>query len=398
MQQQFRCTSTKAVVQFNQTQQEKHVETTITQRSVPFFNYPHVFVFQEQEFLSIIRDIGRRGAFILQKDLADFERHLAEYLGAKNAIGVANGTDALIIALRAAGIGPGDEVIFCSHTYVATAASIHFVGATPVPVECASDHLIDPTAVESAVTSRTKAVMPTQLNGRTCDMDALQAIADRHGLLIVEDAAQAMGSCYKGKAAGTFGIAGTISFYPAKTLGCFGDGGAIITNDDRVHERVTMLRDHGRNADGEVVTWGFNSRLDNLQAAILDHKLKRCDQEVGRRREIASIYQDCLGDLGQLLLPPAPGSDPDRFDAFQNYEIEAERRDELRAYLKERGIGTVVQWGGKAVHQFEGLGFDVRLPFTEEMFTCCMMLPMNTSLSNDDVEYVCDSLRRFYGN
>ena len=202
-----------------------------TTRVVPFFNYPNVFTQQEDALVSIFQDVGRRGAFIMQKDLHDFEQHLAVFAGSRHALGVANATDGLHIALRAAGIGLGDEVIFCSHTMVATAAAIHFAGATPVPVECGSDHLMDPAAAAVAITSRTRALMPTQLNGRTCDMDALQTIADKHGLLIIEDAAQALGSRFKDKQAGTFGIASAISFYPAKNLGCLGDGGAVLTKD-----------------------------------------------------------------------------------------------------------------------------------------------------------------------
>ena len=143
--------------------------------------------------------------------------------------------------------------------------------------------------------------------------------------------------------------------------------------------------------------WGLNSRLDNMQAAILDYKLARYDQEVSRRREIASLYQQELGAIKELELPPAPGSEPDHFDVFQNYELEAERRDDLRAFLQGKGIGTLIQWGGKAVHQFERLGFNVELPYTERMFTRCLMLPMNRSLSDEDVLYVCAMIRQFYG-
>jgi dTDP-4-amino-4,6-dideoxygalactose transaminase len=309
---------------------------------------------------------------------------------------MANATDALHLAVRAAGLGPGDEVIFSSHTMVATPASIHFAGATPVPVECGPDHLIDPASVEAAITRRTKAIMPTQLNGRTADMEALCGIADRHGLAIIEDAAQGLGSRFKGRCAGTFGLAACISFYPAKTLGCFGDGGCAITNDDEMYRKLRLLRDHGRDDTGEVVMWGLNSRLDNLQAAILNHKLKNYDSCIARRREIAALYQAALGDVEGLRLPPAPDQDPDHFDIFQNYELEADRRDELRQYLRECGVGTLVQWGGKAVHQFPGLGFCQRLPYTEQLFQRLLMLPMNTSLSNDDVQYVCDCIRSFY--
>jgi len=369
----------------------------MNKRKVPFFNYPYVFTSREEEFMAIIRDVGRRGAFIMQKDLADFERHIADYVGAKYAVGVANATDGLHLAVRAAGIGPGDEVIFASHTMVATAAAIYFAGATPVPVDCGSDHLIDPDSVRKAITPRTKAIMPTQLNGRTSDMDALQAIADEYGLLIIEDAAQALGSKFKGKCAGTFGIAGVVSFYPAKTLGAFGDGGIVFTNDEEMYRKLLLLRDHGRDETGEVVMWGLNSRLDNLHAAILDYKLTYYDEEIARRRQIARMYRKYLEEVPQLVLPPGPDNDPDHFDIFQNYEIEAEQRDELRAYLSHHGVGTLIQWGGKAVHQFEKLGFNVRLPNTERLFERCLMLPMNTSLSDADVLYVSNLIREFYG-
>jgi len=365
-------------------------------RSVPFFNYPHLFVSRQEQLLDVVKEVGQRGAFILQKDLESFEQQLQSYTDAKFALGVANGTDALLIALRAAGIGAGDEVIFSSHTYVATAAAIHYVGATPIPVECGPDHMIDPQAVEAAITGRSRVLMPTQLNGRTCDMDALQQIASKHDLLIVEDAAQALGSKFKGRCAGTFGVAGTISFYPAKTLGCLGDGGAILTNDTDAYERMYRLRDHGRGFDGEVNGWGLNSRLDNLQAAILNVKIKDYDADVNRRREIAMLYQDLLGGMSELVLPPAPGSEAEHFDIFQNYEIETPRRDELKETLRTQGVGSLVQWGGKAVHQLEGLGFDVSLPYTERMISRSLLLPMNTSMTNEDVVYVCDTIKSFH--
>jgi dTDP-4-amino-4,6-dideoxygalactose transaminase len=368
-----------------------------TSMSIPFFRYPHLFAQQREEILAAMTAVMDRGAFILQSDLVEFETAVANFTGAKHALGVANGTDALIIALRAAGIGPGDEVIVPSHTYVASAASIHFAGATPVLVECGADHMVDPAAVEAAVTPRTAAIMPVQLNGRTCDMDALQAIADKHGLAIVEDAAQAIGSKYKGKTAGTFGIAAEISLYPAKILGCFGDGGILLTNDADMARKMSLLRDHGRDETGLVVTWGLNSRLDNLQAAVLNVKLRQLDAEIERRRAIARMYREGLEGIEDITLPPGPDNDPDHFDVYQNYEIESGRRDELRVQLEKDGIRTIIQWAGKPVHQFEGLGLtNVDLPFTDRLFTRCFLLPMNTSLTDDEVQYICDRVRRFY--
>jgi dTDP-4-amino-4,6-dideoxygalactose transaminase len=374
-----------------------HAMTPILTRSVPFFNYPAVFTADETGFMGLVRDVGRRGAFILQKDLADFERHVAQFVESSYVLGVGNATDGLHFAVRAAGVGPGDEVILSSHTMIATAAAVHFAGATPVPVDCGPDHLIDSKAVESAITPRTRVIMPTHLNGRTCNMDALEAIAGKHGLLIIEDAAQALGSRFKGKCAATFGNAAAISFYPAKVLGCFGDGGAVVTSDHAVYERVFQMRDHGRSTNGDIVSWGLNSRLDNLQAAFLDLQLKKYASVMCRRRELAAFYTGRLKDVAALVLPPAPDSDADHFDIYQNYEIEAENRDELKQYLKDRGIGTLIPWGGQAVHQLRALGFTQHLPHTDRLFTRLLMLPMNMSLSDDDVHYVCDHIRAFYG-
>lgn len=370
--------------------------TPVEAPSIPFFNYPALFADEEAELVALFRDVGRRGAFILQPDLARFEADLAAYLGARYALGVGNATDGLIIALRATGIGAGDEVIFCSHTMVATAAAIHFAGATPVPVECGPDHLIDPEAVEAAISPRTRAVLPTQLNGRTADMAALGRLAHRHSLTIVEDAAQALGSRFQGQAAATFGAAAAISFFPAKLLGSLGDGGAVTTNSAEVHGRMVELHDHGRRADGEIVSWGLNSRLDNLQAAILSHRLRSFGAAIERRRTLARLYCERLAGLEELALPPGPDGDPDHFDVYQNYEIEAPRRDLLREFLKARGIGTIVPWGGKAVHQWSRLGFEQRLPFTERLFERLLLLPMNLSLSDAGIHQVCDAIQSFY--
>lgn len=367
-----------------------------TIRTIPFFNYQGFFRARSDEFLRVITDVLNRGAFILQRDLEEFETHLAEYLGVKHAIGLGNCTDALILAVRAAGIGPGDEVIFPSHTMVASPSAIYWSGATPVPVDCGSDHLIDPASVRNAVTPRTKAILPVQLNGRTCDMDAMQAIADEHGLLIIEDAAQGLGSMYRGKKAGSFGLAAAFSFYPAKVLGCFGDGGALVTNDDAFARTVRLLRDHGRDENGDVVMWGMNSRLDNLQAAILDYQLTDYATVIDRRRMLAAMYTARLQGISALRLPPAPDSDPHHFDVYQNYEIEAEDRDALREFLREHGIGTIIQWGGKAVHQFPALQLSAHLPNTERLFTRCLMLPMNMMLTDEDVEYICNAIQAFY--
>lgn len=364
---------------------------------VPFFRYPDMFTMFADEYRHAMDSVLGRGAYILQKENAEFDSAFAKYIGVEHAIGVGNGTDAIMLALRAAAVGPGDEVILPSHTYIASAASVHFVGATPVLVECGSDHLIDADAVAAAIGPRTRCIMPVQLNGRTAKMDQLMALAEKHDLVIVEDAAQGVGSRFRGQSAGTFGVAGTYSFYPAKVLGCFGDGGAVVTNSGSVATHLRLLRDHGRDEDGQVVAWGINSRLDNLQAAVLLARLGHIDDEIARRREIAQMYQDGLGDVVGLVLPPAPNADPDHFDVYQNYEMESDRRDDLRAHLTQNGVATLIQWAGTPVHQFEELKFDVDLPRTDELFRRCMLLPMNSMLRNDEVEIVVNEITSFYG-
>lgn len=365
-------------------------------REIPFFNYRGAFGSLGEPLFDVIRDVIGRGAFIMQKDLVEFEQAIAKFLGAKHVFGVGNATDGLILCFRAAGLRPGDEVIFPAHTMVASPASVHFAGGVPVPVDIGPDHMMDPAKIEAAITPRTRFIMPVQVNGRTCDMDAIGAIAAKHNLQIVEDAAQALGSRFRGKAAGTFGIASSFSLYPAKVLGCMGDGGLVVTDDDAVADKVHQLRDHGRGRDGEVAGWGMNSRLDNIQAAVLHMQFRDYDTIMSHRRMLAAEYQRQLGDLPQVTLPPAPDNDARHFDVYQNYELEADRRDDLKVFLKEQGIGTLIQWGGKAVHQFPALGFRATLPVTERFFERCLMLPMNLMVTPDDVAVISGAVRRFY--
>ena len=365
-------------------------------RTIPFFNYARAFAEREDEYVGLFRSVLRRGAFIQQQELADFERRLAAYLGVLYAFGVANATDGLIIAWRAIGLPAGAEVILPSHTMVATAAAIHFAGGVPVPVDIDDENLIDPLAIEAAINERTVGISPVQLNGRTARMDRIMAIAEQHGLTVIEDAAQALGSRFRGRFAGTFGRAGVFSFYPAKILGCMGDGGAIVTNDAVLARRITLLRDHGRDEQGNVACWGLNSRLDNLQAGILDLQFRDYDRIIAHRRALAASYDALLRNVPQLELPPAPGSDADHFDVFQNYELQADNRDELREYLRANGIGTLVQWGGHPVHQHTGLGYQIHLPRTERFFGRCLMLPMNLTVSLADTAHIAARIREFY--
>ena len=366
---------------------------------IPFFSYPAIYKRYEAEFDAIFKDVCSRGAYILQRDLDEFETALAEFLGAKHAFGVADGTNAMVIGLKSHDIGPGDEVIIASHTYIATAAAVHLVGATPVFADIGDDYLMSAANAAKRVTSKTKAIMPTQLNGRCCNMDEIQALADAHGIRVFEDSAQGLGARFKGRSAGTFGGFGTLSFYPAKLLGCFGDGGAVMTNDDATAEQLKLWRDHGRDDEGEVVAWGTNSRLDNLQAAFLRFRLGTYDDDMARRREIASMYDAAFRGHDKLYPPKGP-SDGDNYDVYQNYEMAAEGRDGLRAALADQGIRTIIQWGGTPVHWFEKLGYGrdkiTDLSKTDWFFDRCLMLPMHMALTDDDVNAVVDAVVGYY--
>ncbi len=361
---------------------------------IPFFDYPKLYSDHKQKLLEIFDATASKGAFIMQSDLQDFENNLSKYVDAY-VLGVGNATDALELLFHAKDIKENDEIIFCSHTMVATASAIKFAGAVPIPCEAGKDHLIDVEKIEGLITNKTRAIMPTQLNGRVSNMSAINEIAEKYNLEIFEDSAQALGARFKGQHAGTFGAGGCISFYPAKILGCLGDGGAVVCNDYETYEKVKLLRDHGRSESGEVEFWGFNSRLDNIQAAFLNYYFEFYEETISRRRNIAEIYFENLREVSELHLPPSM-EDSDNFDVFQNYEIQAKNRDELKEYLRENGVGTLIQWGGKAVHQFKNLGFNQVLPYTEELFTKLLMLPINMTISDEEVVYVSKKIKEFY--
>ena len=364
--------------------------------AVPYFPYSQIWGAEPNRSSSLIAGAIGRCHFILQDELARFERALAAFVGSSYAVGVANATDGLELAFRAVGLRPGDEVLFASHTMVATAAAIHFAGGVPVPVDIGTDHLLDARCIDAAVTSSTRAICPTQLNGRTANMDAILAAADKHGLFVVEDAAQALGSKFRGRCAGTFGAAGVYSFYPAKLLGCLGDGGAVVTDDPDVYARLLELRDHGRDAQGDVVRWGRNSRLDNIQAAVLGARLEELPDSIRARRALAALYRELLEGISQIVIPPGPDSGGDHWDVFQNYEIEACDRDRLRRHLAGHGVGTLLPWGGKPVHQMRRLGFDQTLERTDKIFSRILMLPLNPSVTAEEIHYISSLIRSFY--
>ena len=273
--------------------------------------------------------------------MAAFEREYAAYCGCKHAIGVANGLDALHLALRAMGVGPGDEVIVPSNTYIATWLAVSQCGATPVPVEpVEGTSNLDPALIEAAITPRTKAILPVHLYGQPADLDPILAVAAKHGLRVLEDGAQAQGARYKGQRIGGHGDAVAWSFYPGKNLGAYGDAGAITTNDDALAEQLRVLRNYGSRVKYVNDVQGWNSRLDPLQAAVLRVKLAHLDDWNARRRAIAARYLDGLRDAG-VALPEVPEwAEP----AWHLFVVRSERRDALQARLGEAGIGTLIHY------------------------------------------------------
>ena len=364
---------------------------------VPFVNYPEHYRRLWDEVMGAITEVLSRGDLILRDQLRHFEENTAAFVGVKYAVGLNSGTDALYLSLLAAKVGPGDEVITVAHTFVATVSVIHYSGATPILVDIGDDYNMDIDQVEKAISPRTKGIMPVHLNGRLCDMKRLMKIAEKHNLIVIEDAAQALGATLNGKKAGSFGLTGCFSFYPAKILGTAGDGGMLVTNSKDVAEKVRLLRDHGvQRTTGDILFYGFNSRLDNLHAAILDIKLRYLPQWIERRRELAILYHKGLSNLPQIKLPVPPDSQTRYFDVFTNYVIRARERDRLVACLKENGIEVLISWP-KPMHHHEALNLGhFNLPVTEQISREVVSLPLFPELSNEQIEFVIDAVHKFY--
>ena len=363
---------------------------------VPFVDFPKHYRTYEEELIAAIKNMLSKGDLILREEVRQFEHNIANFLGLRYAVGVNSCTDAMYFSLLAASIKPGDEVVTVAHTFVATVADIVHCGATPILIDVGDDYNMNANLVDEVITPKTKAIMPVHLNGRVCDMEKLMRIASEHDLLVIEDAAQALGAAFDGKKAGSFGLTGCFSFYPAKSLGAAGDAGIVVTDSEEIADQIRLYRDHGRQTKNDTALFGFNSRLDNLQAAILNVKFKYLPGWIERRREVANIYQQGLSDLPYLRLPPPPEPGGRYFDTYQNYVIRAQDRDKLATYLAESGIETLISWP-KPMHHQKALNLSrFHLPLTEQLTREVLSLPMNTELSNEQVESVIDTVRKFY--
>ncbi len=361
--------------------------------SVPYTDFPAQFESQRSEILESLERVLRRGDFILGREVEEFEFEFAQFCGVKHAVGVASGTDALILSLRALGIGPGDEVLTVPNSWISSASSIVLVGAKPVFVDVGNDFLMDPAKIEGAITSRTKGIMPVHLTGRCADMEAIGSIAKRHGLIVLEDAAQAVGASRNGRRAGAFGAAGCFSLHPLKNLSGVGDGGIVTTHDDSLAARIRLLRNHGLKNRDEVAEWGFNSRLDTLSAAVLRCRLRQLSTVTEERRRNAAFYREKLSSV-----VTCPQENSLEYAIYHLFMIQCDRRDQLKQFLWEKGIDTRIHYPTPIHLQPCSSNLECRkgaFPVAEAQAQRILSLPVHSALTMEQLDLVSNCVLEF---
>ncbi len=364
--------------------------------NIPYVDLAEQHTSIKDELLNAVAKVLDHGKFILGEEVAEFEERFAQLCGVQYAVGLNSGTDALILALRALGIGSGDEVITAANSFVSSASCIVCAGAKPIFVDVGEDYLMDPALIEKTITSKTKALLPVHWTGRPGDMEAIKTIAKKYKLAVIEDCAQAVNAEYQGQKVGSFGDAGCFSLHPLKTLNACGDGGVLTTNRHDLYEKILTLRDNGFYRRNECVSWSNNSRLDTIQAAMLLVKLNYLEKWTEQRRKNARFYQQHLKDISGIQLPP---EEKDMRAVYHTLIIQADRRDELQAFLTEQGIGTKVHYAVPIHLQpvAKELGYKVgSLPVTERQAARVLSLPVSQSLQPEMLEYVVNAIREFY--
>jgi dTDP-4-amino-4,6-dideoxygalactose transaminase len=364
-------------------------------KTIPFMDLRPEYEQMSGRIDAAIRRVIKRGRFIMGEELWLFEEEFARYIGVNHAIGVNSGSDALFLALRALGVGRGDEVVTASHSFISTADAITRNGATPIFVDIdPSTYCLDVSRVESAITRKTRAIIPVHLYGHTADMPAVLALARKHKLHVIEDACQAQGAEYRGKKAGSFGRMGCFSFYPTKNLGAYGDGGMVTTNSSILAGKIRKLRNYGETQKYFYDQEGINSRLDELQAAILRVKLRSLDARNERRRRLAALYDSLLEDADVITPQVADGVK----HAYYLYVIRCRRRDALRRHLLDNGIAPLIHYPIPIHRQKAYRRFNVKranLAVTEECAKSVLSLPLYPELDQASVTYIAEAVRRF---
>lgn len=359
---------------------------------IPMVDLKAQYLLLKDEIDQSLQQVLESCAFILGPNVRAFEEESAAYLGVKHAIGVASGTDALHLALLAAGIGEGDEVITTPFTFIATAEAIRYVGAKPVFVDIDPKTFnIDLVAIESAITEKTAAVMPVHLFGQPADMQRIAAICEKHGLKMVEDCAQSFGASIAGRQTGSFGVSAGFSFFPSKNLGCYGDGGLVTTNDDEIADKIKMLRNHGSEVRYYHDVIGYNSRLDEMQAAILRVKLKRIDDFNRNRRRVAQLYSELMADLPVTV----PYEDGVGVHVYHQYTVLTDRRDTIIQALQQAGVACAVYYPVPLHRQnvFASECAGLSLPVTEAVAESCLSLPIYPELQEADIRSIVSTIR-----
>lgn len=344
----------------------------------------------KSEINTAIKSVIDDTSFIKGKYVESFENNFAGYVGVKYCVGVGNGTDALFISLRCLGVGHGDEVIVPANSFIATSEAVTLAGARPVFVDCNKYYNIDSTKIESSITSKTKAIIPVHLHGQPVAVDEIVTIAKKHKLFVIEDAAQAHGALYKDKKVGIFGDCAIFSFYPGKNLGAYGDGGAVVTNNDNLAKKVRMFANHGRKDKYDHKFEGVNSRLDGLQAAILDVKLKHLDNWLGKRNAAAHIYNSGLRGIVEL-----PKILPGVRHAYHLYVVQIPERDKVRENLREQGVETGIHYPIPLpmLKAYKYLGHKKEdFPVAAALADKILSLPLHENLTKEDQEYVIDAV------
>jgi dTDP-4-amino-4,6-dideoxygalactose transaminase len=361
---------------------------------IPFLDIKRINNDHRTAFNEAFNRVMDSGWYILGREVAHFEEAYATFNQVTHTIGVANGLDALILSLKALGIGPGDEVIVPSNTYIASWLAVSYVGATPIPVEPdMATYNIDPQKIEAQISPATKAIMPVHLYGQSAEMTAIMALATRHTLSIIEDNAQAQGAYCSDRLTGSWGIVNATSFYPGKNLGALGDGGAVTTNDDTIAQKIKMLRNYGSQQKYYNEVLGVNSRLDELQAAFLRVKLATLDSDNRRRQQVARLYDEGLAGIGDLVLPKIADNCT---SVYHLYVIRSEKRDALQEHLQKQGIGTMIHYPVPPHSQqaYQHLGYQKGdLPIAETIAATCLSLPY---LDEAEVSEVIAAVKSFF--
>jgi dTDP-4-amino-4,6-dideoxygalactose transaminase len=365
--------------------------------NIQFLDLKPQYTSIQGEIHASIQQVLASGSFVLGKPVLDFENRFSEAHSVKHCIGVSSGTDANHLSLSMIDIGPGDEVIIPVNTFIATAWGATLCGSRPVFVDCHPEsYNIDPLKIERAITKKTKAIVAVHLYGQATDMQPLQEIARRHDVHLVEDAAQAHLAEYNGKKVGGIGISAAFSFYPGKNLGAYGEAGALTTNDNEIARKARMFRDQGQSEKYHHDSYGHNYRMEAIQGAVLGVKLKYLPQWTAQRRAVAGKYRQLLGDLEQVSLPKEM---PYAKHVYHLFVIRARRRDDLKAFLEQKGIGTGLHYPIPLHLQkaFQHLGYKKGdFPVAEKAADEILSLPMYPELTDQQIEYVCDSIREFY--